>query len=339
MKREKLALYGIVLSVLGMSAYLIGVLMAIPRRLLSSGNFALQVNEALVWYSGIPVLIGLVLILIDLFILYPKKRMNGYVIHDPIKSNFVTVVLTAYNDEGSIKAAVRDFQSHLLVKRVIVISNNSSDNTLSWATEAGAIAYNEETQGYGACVYRALSEGIKFNDTELTVLCEGDMTFSAYDIDKLLAYISHADIVNGTRIVEQLRDKDTQLSTFMFYGNLFVAKLLEIKHLGNATFTDVGTTYKLCRNDTLRSLLPRLDKTINLEFNPYFLDRALENGLKVIECPITFHKRVGESKGGNVNNMVALKLGLRMIKGILVDWEKKRFSPTSLKSQKTRLLP
>ena len=322
MKREKLALYGIVISIVGVATYLSGVLMALPRRMLLGGDLMLLFNEALVWYSGVPVLIGMAFILVDLFILYPKKRTNDYIIYDPIKTNFVTVVLTAYNDEGSIQSAVRDFQSHPLVRRVVVISNNSSDNTLSQALEAGAIAFNEETQGYGACVHRALSEGIKFDDTELTILCEGDMTFRAYDIDKLLAYISHADIVNGTRIVEQLRDKDTQLSTFMFYGNFFVAKLLEIKHLGNATFTDVGTTYKLCRNDALKVLLPKLDNKINLEFNPYFLDRALENGFKAIECPITFHKRVGESKGGNVSNIVAFKLGLKMIKGILVDWQK-----------------
>ena len=324
MRRERLALYGIILSILGVATYLVGVIVALPRRLLFGADFMLQVNEALVWYSGIPVLIGLTLILMDLFVLYPGKRTNEYIIHDPVENNHVTVVLTAYNDEVSVTAAVQDFQSHQLVKRVIVISNNSTDDTLARAIEAGAIAYNEETQGYGACVHRALSEGIKFDDTELTVLCEGDMTFRAYDIDKLLAYISHADIVSGTRIVEQLRAKDTQLSTFMFYGNLFVAKLLEIKHLGNATLTDVGTTYKLCRNDALRILLPKLDNTINLEFNPYFLDRALENGFRAIECPITFHKRIGQSKGGNVSNVVALKLGLRMMKGILIDWQREK---------------
>lgn len=323
MKREKLALYGIVMSILGVATYLLGVVIDIPRRILFGGDFMLQFNEALVWYSGIPVLIGLLLILVDIFVLYPKKRENEYIVYNPVASNSVTVVLTAYNDEGSIEAAVRDFQLHPLVKRVVVISNNSSDNTLSKAIEAGAIAYNEDNQGYGACVHRALTEGAKFSDTELTILCEGDMTFRAYDIDKLLAYISHADIVNGTRIVEQFRAKDTQLSAFMFYGNLFVAKLLEIKHLGNATFTDVGTTYKLCRNETLRNLLPKLDNRVNLEFNPYFLDRAIENGFTVIECPITFHKRVGVSKGGNISNMVALKLGLRMIRGILIDWQER----------------
>jgi glycosyltransferase involved in cell wall biosynthesis len=320
MKREKMALYGLVFSIVGVISYLFGVLLAIPRRFIFDSAIALQINQALVWYSGIPVLIGISFILVDLYILYPKKRINDYILYAPPHNKMVTVVLTAYNDEDSIAPSVKDFLSHPQVERVIVVSNNSKDNTFKRAEKAGAIVFNETTPGYGACVHRALSEGIKFNDTDLTVLCEGDMTFSAYDIDKFLSYISHADIVNGTRIVEQLRDKDTQLSTFMFYGNLFVAKLLEIKHLGNATFTDVGTTYKICRNGVLRELLPKLDKTVNLEFNPYLLDRALENNLKVIECPITFHKRTGVSKGGNVNNMIAFKLGLRMIRGILTNW-------------------
>ena len=84
------------------------------------------------------------------------------------------------------------------------------------------------------------------------------MTFRASDIDKLLAYADHAHIVNGTRIVEQLRDYSTQLSTFMYYGNFFVGKLLEAKHLGRGTFTDVGTTYKLIRRDSLLRLMPAL---------------------------------------------------------------------------------
>ena len=61
------------------------------------------------------------------------------------------------------------------------------------------------------------------------------MTFRAYDIDKLIAYAPHADIVNGTRTAERLRQYTTQLSTFMYYGNLFVGKLLEAKHLGKLT--------------------------------------------------------------------------------------------------------
>jgi hypothetical protein len=146
------------------------------------------------------------------------------------------------------------------------------------------------------------------------------MTFKAYDIDKFLAYLPHADIVSGTRIVDQLRNKETQLTNFMFYGNFFVGKLLELKHISVGTFTDVGTTYKLCRNEVLRELLPKLDNSVNLEFNPYFLDKALTSKYLVVECPVTFHPRVGVSKGGNINNYVAFKLGMRMIWGILWKW-------------------
>jgi hypothetical protein len=157
-------------------------------------------------------------------------------------------------------------------------------------------------------------------DTELTLLCEGDMTFRAYDIDKFLAYAPHAEIVNGTRISEQLRAHRTQLTTFMYYGNFFAGKLLELKHIGRGTFTDVGTTYKLCRNVTLERLLPLLNAGINLEFNAYFLDTALANGVSIVECPVTFHERVGVSKGGNASNRRALKVGLRMMSGIVFGW-------------------
>jgi hypothetical protein len=173
-------------------------------------------------------------------------------------------------------------------------------------------------------VYRALREASAYPDTELTLLCEGDCSFRAFDVDKFMAYISHAEIVNGTRIVEQLRSPQTQLTTFMYYGNFAVGKLLELKHIGRGTLTDVGTTYKLVRNSALVRLLPRLNREVNLEFNAHFLDRALELGIGVVECPVTFHSRVGESKGGNVNNGRALKVGLRMIAGIIFGWKQRR---------------
>ena len=265
------------------------------------------------------IILNLIVFVVSLLYVQRLKNLD-LVPFNQIENKFLTVVLTAYNDELSIRDSVKDFLQNPLVMRVIVISNNSSDKTIENAIEAGAVVYNEQKQGYGACVYRALSEGLKYDDTDLTLLCEGDMTFRAYDISKFMSYLPHADIVAGTRIVDQLRNKNTQLSTFMFYGNFFVGKILELKHLSKGTFTDVGTTYKLCKNATLKELLPKLDNSINLEFNPYFIDIALQNNIKVVECPITFHQRVGISKGGNINNIVAFKLGIRMLKGLIFRW-------------------
>jgi hypothetical protein len=315
------ALYGFLFVSIALLAYVIGVLLGPLRLLLLNPPWFRRFNEDLVWYSGIPLVIGAILIGWDLFRNVSRLRGAKSVRNDPPKNCFLTVALTAYNDEHSIGEAVEDFRAHPLVRRVIVISNNSTDRTMGVAEQAGALVFNETRQGYGACVHRALRECLTFADTELTVLCEGDLTFRAADIDKFLAYIPHADMVNGSRIVERLQARDTQLSLYMHYGNLFAGKVLELKHLGMVSLTDVGTTYKLCRNSALLELMNKLDPRINLEFNAYFLDTALAAGVSILECPISFHPRVGTSKGGNVNNFVATRLGLRMLLGIFIDWK------------------
>jgi hypothetical protein len=66
--------------------------------------------------------------------------------------------------------------------------------------------------------------------------------------------------------------------------------------------------------------LPALDPGVNLEFNAYLLDTALARGHTIVECPVTFHPRVGISKGGNTNNGRAMRVGLRMMTGIIFGW-------------------
>jgi glycosyl transferase family 2 len=321
-RHTPLLLYGILCFSVGLLAYLAGVLLVFPRYLLGLHAELDGLAEWLVWYSGMPIVLGLGLALVDLLVFLTRKKPAVPVRYDPVQTRKVTVALTAYNDEESITEAVEDFLAHPLVKRVIVVSNNSRDATYARAEAAGAITINEEAPGYGRCVYRCLREAVRYTDTDYVVLCEGDRTFRAYDVEKLLAYAPHADIVNGTRIVEPLRHYVTQLSTFMYYGNLFVGKLLEAKHLGRSTITDVGTTYKLCRRESLLRLLPRLDPGVNLEFNAHFLDTALGSGQVLLECPITFHPRVGVSKGGNVNNWRGFTVGTRMIMGLVFGWKR-----------------
>ena len=316
-------MYGVYMFCLGTAMYLAGVLLVVPRYLFGLDDALRPIAEWLVWYSGAPMVLGLAMALADLLYFFDAKRPVREYREDAPRAAKVTVALTAYNDEASIGPAVRDFLSHPRVERVIVVSNNSSDRTLEFAKAAGAIAVNEEAPGYGRCVYRCFKEAL-CEEGDLIVLSEGDCTFRAADIDKLVAYSPHADIVNGTRIVEVLRERSTQLTTFMFYGNLFVAKLLEAKHLGRSTLTDVGSTYKLVHRRALERLMPGLNPAVNLEFNAHFMDAALSAGFTLIECPITFHPRVGVSKGGNINNRRALKVGFAMMRGVTFGWRTAR---------------
>jgi hypothetical protein len=317
-------LYGTLLVLLGLAIYFGGIVFSIFRLALHLGEPVRKINQAIVWYSGVPSTLGVLLIAGDLAFLLPGKRRRSRAEALPsVSDRRVVVALTAYNDELSITGAVEDFRNHPLVQSVIVVDNNSRDGTAEAARRAGARVVTEEKPGYGRCVYRCFEEALKEKEGELIVLCEGDLTFRAADLEKLLAYSNHATVVNGTRIVEQLREYSTQLSTFMYYGNFFVGKLLELKHLGRGTFTDVGTTYKLVRRRSLQRLMPVLNPEINLEFNAHFLDTALAHGERVVECPITFHPRVGVSKGGNVNNLRALRVGLGMIAGLCFGWRKR----------------
>jgi hypothetical protein len=321
LRDARLIYWGAISFAVGIAAYLTAIILSILRVVIWLDEPVRHWVAMIIWYSGVPTTIGVLLIATDLLLLFPLKRRitrrEDAVECDPPR---ITVALTAYNDEGSIADAVCDFLAHGCVERVIVVSNNSRDATEARARAAGATVYNEARQGYGHCVYRCLEEALKYEDTAYVVLSEGDGTFRARDIDKLASYRAHADVINGTRIVEQLRAYRTQLTTSMYYGNFFVGKLLELKHFGKGTFTDVGTTYKLMRRDAVATLLPHLDRHINLEFNAHFMDTALARDLLVLECPITFHARVGESKGGNASNLRAIRVGLMMIVGLSFGW-------------------
>ena len=130
-------LWGVLIMLFGLLLYLIGVLLVIPRYLLGLRGLLDPVAEFLVWYSGVPVMIGLALALTDILFLFRHKKPAGPVRFVPVQRRRVTVALTAYNDEASIGPVVTEFLEHPLVERVVVVSNNSSDRTAPRAHAAG----------------------------------------------------------------------------------------------------------------------------------------------------------------------------------------------------------
>ncbi len=230
------------------------------------------------------------------------------------------VVLTALNEEEAIEQAVRNFASAPGVGAVIVVNNGSDDRTRLLAAAAGAHVVQEERRGYGHACIRALAEGLR-SGHPIVILCEGDGTFRAEDVEKLTAYLKHADLVIGSRTHGALLSGDSQLNSFFALGNVFIAKLLQFRYWdwkigGRLRLTDVGCTYRAVRAEALRRILPALEVG-GSHFGPHMVMVALEHGLRVVEVPVTFWKRIGNSKGGNASWRKGFFLGLSMIWHIL----------------------
>jgi cellulose synthase/poly-beta-1,6-N-acetylglucosamine synthase-like glycosyltransferase len=236
---------------------------------------------------------------------------------DPGSPPRAVVAITAYNDALATAQAVRDFLRQPSVAKVLVIDNNSTDDTAKLAAASGAQVIQEPRQGYGFACIRGLTEARKVPYADVVILTEGDGTFFADDLPKFLAYIDHSDLVVGNRVVRGLVDSDSQMDYFFTWGNMAVAMLLRLKfwdgrHLGPAGLMDVGCTYRAIRSEALERILPDLDVGGN-HFSPHMLLVAMARDLSVVEIPVRFRRRVGLSKGASQSLAKGFWVGLTMI--------------------------
>ena len=231
----------------------------------------------------------------------------------PLTNAKVHVGLTAYNDEICIGDAVREFKRCPQVGQVIVVENNSSDNTYQAALDSGADRVVTETiPGYGSCCMRALAESaLGLDEDDVIILSEGDMTFSAHDVKKFLSYLENCDLVLGTRTTQELRALKTQMDWLINPANQIVAKMIQTRFWGTR-LTDVGCTYRAIRVGAYHRLQGYLSIRGN-HFSPHMFIEALKLRMHVIEIPVVFRARAGESKGVGSNKLKAARVALRML--------------------------
>lgn len=206
------------------------------------------------------------------------------------RGNSVSVVFPAYNEEHGIALAVESFLAHPAVDEVLVVDNNSRDRTAELATGAGARVVTETRQGYGA----ALQCGLAAATGDLIMLAEPDGTFSAEDIDKLLAYSGEVELVLGTRTTREFIFGGANMGPSMRMGNWIVAKLLQVS-FNTPSLSDCGCTMRLIRRDALERFRDQLTVTAS-HFLPEMVILARLTGATMLEIPVTYRSRLGVSK-------------------------------------------
>ncbi len=222
----------------------------------------------------------------------------------------VSVVFPAYNEENYIRAAVEDFFSNGVVDEIVVVNNNSKDRTDEEARKTAARVVLETKQGYG----NALQRGLREASGDIIILAEPDSTFMGKDVLKLLAYSDDFDMVCGTRTTAELIWSEANMGWFLRQGNWIVAKFTQLLY-NTCSLSDMGCTMRLIHRKALQRFVNDLSVG-GSHFLPEMIVLAKREKLKMIEIPVNYRGRVGESKiTGNLKG--TLRTGFRMIALVL----------------------
>lgn len=203
--------------------------------------------------------------------------------------NTIKVIIPAYNEEKAIANVIKDIPSY--VDEVIVISNNSTDNTVAVAQSAGATVLTENKKGYGYACLKGLDYISKLpNKPDIIVFLDGDYSDYPEELTKIVAPIitDGIDLVIGARAAN-LREKNSMTPQQVF-GNWLATFLMKV--FFGATFTDLGP-FRAIKYDKLVALNME-DKTYGWTVEMQL--KALKQKFSYVEIPVRYKNRIGVSK-------------------------------------------
>ena len=203
--------------------------------------------------------------------------------------SIIKVIIPAYNEQDSISHVIKDIPD--FVDEIIVINNNSTDNTLNNAKQAGATVLTEVQKGYGYACLKGMDYISKQKvKPDIVVFLDGDFSDYPEELTKLIKPIldNNIDFVIGAR-ANKLREVGSMTPQQVF-GNWLATFLMKL--FFNANFTDLGP-FRAIKYDKLLALNME-DKTYGWTVEMQL--KALKQKLSYIEIPVNYRNRIGTSK-------------------------------------------
>ena len=201
----------------------------------------------------------------------------------------IKVIIPAYNEQDSIANVIHEIPD--IVDEVIVVSNNSTDNTVQNAEQAGATVLTENQKGYGyACLKGMEYVANQKSKPDIVVFLDGDYSDYPEELTKIVEPIvkSNIDLVIGAR-VKRLREQGSMTPQQVF-GNWLATFLMKL--MFDAKFSDLGP-FRAIKYDKLLALNME-DKTYGWTVEMQL--KALKQKLSYTEVPVRYKKRIGVSK-------------------------------------------
>jgi hypothetical protein len=223
----------------------------------------------------------------------------------PVAPN-VAVIMPALNEEASIAGVVTSIRKALsgCLMQVIVVDNGCTDRTACVAHAAGATVVVEAQRGYGAACLAGIDR--LDDDIDIVLFLDSDGSDVVADAPKIIAPIiaGTADLVIGSRSLGKM--ERGAMTPPQRFGN-WLAPLL-VRLIWRVRFTDLGP-FRAIRRSSLQGLaLQDRDFGWTIEMQV----RAAKLGLRTLEVPTGYRRRIGISKiSGTIDGV--LKAGLKIL--------------------------
>ena len=210
-----------------------------------------------------------------------------------------TVAVPCYNEATTIAKVVSDFRAQLPEAEILVVDNASSDDSGARAAQAGARVVREKRRGKGY-VMQTILETV---DADVCVIVDGDDTYFAEDVHKLLAPVTsdQADMVVGDRLKEA---SSVALNDVHRFGNRVILAIINMAF--RTRFQDVLSGYRVM-NRNFMSSVPLI--TGGFETETELTLQALEKGMVILEMPIRYRAR----PEGSVSKLSPFADGYRIL--------------------------
>lgn len=214
----------------------------------------------------------------------------------------VAVLIPCHNEAATIRAVINDFQSALPRAAIYVYDNNSTDNTIEVAKNAGALIRQEHLQGKGHVVRRMFADV----EADVYVLVDGDDTYEAAAAPELVNKLLEdgLDLLTAKRVP---RSGEAYRFGHQFGNRLLTA--LVAKSFGSRV-SDMLSGYRVLSRRFVKSF-PIL--TGGFEIETELTTHALELGMPQDEIETDYRER----PAGSSSKLSTYRDGARILLTIL----------------------
>ncbi|MBA22038.1 MAG: UDP-glucose--dolichyl-phosphate glucosyltransferase [Flavobacteriales bacterium] len=201
----------------------------------------------------------------------------------------IKVIIPAFNEQESVSHVINDLPK--IVDEIIVIDNNSNDNTAEVARLAGATVLSEYRKGYGYACLKGIDYLKNLKETpDIVVFLDGDYSDFPEELISLVTPIRDGkfDFVLGARVAE--KRESGSMTPQQVFGNWLACFLMKI--LYGSSFTDLGP-FRAIRWNTLIDL-NMTDKTYGWTIEMQL--KILRKKISYQEVEVNYRQRIGVSK-------------------------------------------